>query len=85
LYDNAVKTEYRGFGIYGNKSVAPNVDAVEFGAAISKAMGQGDDAVKLRERALHIGELCRDAGGRRTAVDRMLEVAKLGKTLKQDL
>lgn len=75
LYDNANRAEYRGVGIYGNRSVAPDVDADEFAAALSRVVGNGPEAEGYRSRALEISALCRAAGGRRAAVDRILELA----------
>lgn len=75
LYDNANRAEYRGIGVYGNKSVAPAVDADEFAAALSRVVGPGPEAEGYRTRAVEISGLCRAAGGRRAAVDRILELA----------
>ena len=72
LYDNANRAEYWGIGIYGNKAVAPDIDAGEFAAAV---VGPGPEAEGYRTRALEISGLCRAAGGRRAAVDRVLELA----------
>lgn len=75
LYDNANRAEYRGIGIYGNKGVAPDIDADEFAAALSRVAGPGPEVENYRTRALEISGLCREAGGRRAAVDRILELA----------
>jgi len=75
LYDNANRAEYRGIGIYGNRSAAPDIDADEFAAALSRLVGPGSEAQGYKSRALEISGLCRAAGGRRAAVDRILELA----------
>lgn len=75
LYDNANRAEFRGIGIYGNKGVAPDIDADEFAAALSRVVGPGPEAEAYRTRALEISDLCKAAGGRRAAVDRILELA----------
>jgi hypothetical protein len=41
LYDMAARAEYRGIGIYGNKKVAPDIEAVEFGAAVARLVRPG--------------------------------------------
>jgi len=74
LYDNANRAEYRGIGIYGNRGVAPDIDAEEFAAALSRVVGDGPEAEGYRSRALEIRALCQVAGGRRAAVDRILEL-----------
>jgi len=73
LYDMAVRVEYRGIGIYGNKRVAPDIEAVEFGAAVAWVLGPGKESEGFRERARVVGEVCRKAGGKRAAVDKILE------------
>jgi hypothetical protein len=77
LYDNANRAEFRGIGIYGNKGVAPDIDADEFAAALCRVVGPGPEAEGYRARALEISDLCRTAGGRKAAVDRILELATL--------
>jgi UDP:flavonoid glycosyltransferase YjiC (YdhE family) len=74
LYDNANRAEYRGIGVYGNRSSAPDIDAEEFAAALSRTVGPGPEAEGYRSRALEISGLCRAAGGRKAAVDRILEL-----------
>jgi len=72
----AIRAEYRGIGIYGNKKVAPGIEAVEFGAAVARIVGPGKESEGFRERARAVGEVCRRAGGKRTAVDKILEMAE---------
>ncbi|KAJ7585021.1 hypothetical protein C8J56DRAFT_140957 [Mycena floridula] len=79
LYPNAVKIEYHGLGVYGNRNVAPDVEAVEFGKAVSRVVGGGKEALGFRESASRVSQLCREAGGRRTAVDHILKIIKKGK------
>lgn len=70
----AVRAEYRGIGIYGNKSVAPDIEAVEFGEAVKRLVLPGKESEGFRTRAQAIGELCKKAGGKRTAVDKLVEI-----------
>jgi len=74
LYDMAVRAEYRGIGIYGNRNVAPDIEAVEFGVAVRRLVGAGQESKGFRTRAKAVAEACRKAWGRRTAVDKLLEI-----------
>ena len=69
----ATRAEYRGIGVFGNKSVAPDFETFEFGAAVARLITPGKESEGFRARAQQIGELCRKAGGKRAAVDKMLE------------
>ena len=74
LYDIAVRAEYRGIGIYGNKNVAPGIETVEFGAAVARFVRPGGESEGFRTRSKAVAEACRKAGGRRTAVDKLIEI-----------
>ena len=74
LYDMAVRAEYRGIGIYGNRNVAPDIEAVEFGVAVARLVRPGGESEGFRTRAKVVAEACRKAGGRRTAVDKLIEI-----------
>jgi hypothetical protein len=81
LYDNAIKAEFRGFGIYGNKQAAPEIEAEEFGNALKRIIG-GNESFKFQESAKLVRDLCVRAGGKTAAADRVMEVAALGKHLR---
>ena len=68
-----------GVGLYGNKSSAPGVNATEFGQALSRVTDMHNEGLKMKERALWIAERCRRAGGRKAAVNFILQAAKKGK------
>ena len=70
----AVRAEYRGIGIYGNKSVAPDIEAEEFGTAVARLVRPGEESEGFRVRAKTVAEACRKAGGKRTAVDKLIEI-----------
>ena len=70
------RAEYRGIGIFGNKNVAPDFEAVELGSAIARLVKPGRESEGFRTRAQRIGELCRAAGGKRAAVDKILEIVR---------
>ena len=76
LYDMAARAEYRGIGIYGNKKVAPDIEAVEFGAAVARLVRPGKESEGFKTRAKAVGEACRKSGGKRAAVDKILEIIK---------
>ena len=78
LYDMAIRAEYRGIGIYGNRNVAPDIEAVEFGTAIWRLVRPGEELEGFRTRAKAVAEVCRKAGGKRTAVDKLLEIIEEG-------
>ena len=69
----ATRAEYRGIGIFGNKSAAPDIDTIEFGTAVARLVKPGKESEEFRARARQIGEQCRKAGGKRAAVDKILE------------
>ncbi|KAL0951774.1 hypothetical protein HGRIS_008445 [Hohenbuehelia grisea] len=80
LYENASRAEYRGLGIYGNKSCAPGVDAVEFGNALARIVNPGPEAERIKGNATRVAKLCKEAGGKKAAVDFILSTLDKGKT-----
>ena len=74
----AVRAEYAGIGIYGNRIVAPGIDATEFGAAISRLLSPTEEAANFVQNAKEIGELCRKAPGKKGVVGKILEIAENG-------
>ena len=70
----AVRAEYRGIGIYGNKNVAPDFEAVELGTAIARLVRPGKESEGFRTRAKAVADACRKAGGKRTAVDKLIGI-----------
>ena len=74
----AIRAEYVGIGIYGNRRVAPGIDATEFGAAISRLLSPGEESDKFFHRAKEIGKICRSAPGKKGAVAKILELVEGG-------
>jgi len=74
----AVRAEYVGIGICGNRSVAPDIDATEFGVAISRLLSPSEEAEKFAKKAKEIGELCRGAPGKKAAAAKILELVEDG-------
>jgi hypothetical protein len=72
----AIRAEYVGIGIYGNRTVAPGIDATEFGAAISRLLSPGEESDKFARRAKEIGEICRGAPGKKGAAAKILELVE---------
>ena len=70
----AARTEYIGIGIYGNRNVAPDIETVEFGTAIARLVLPGKESEGFRTRAKAVAEVCRKAGGKRSAVDKLIEI-----------
>lgn len=50
------------------------MDAAEFGRALTRAVGNGEEAVRLRARAKALAEDSREYTGRVLAVDKVLEL-----------
>jgi len=79
LYEIAARVEYLGIGIYGNQSVAPDIDAAEFGAAVSRLLSPSEEAERFSRKAKEIGEICRMAPGKKGAVAKILELVEGGR------
>ena len=74
-----VRTEYVGIGIYGNRSVAPDIDATEFGTTNSRLLSPSEEMEKFAKKAKEIGELCMGAPGKKGTADKILELVDDGK------
>lgn len=74
MYNMAARAEYRGIGIYGNRNVAPGIEAVEFGAAVARLVRPGKKSEGYRMRTKAAAEACRNAGGKRKAVDKLIDI-----------
>ena len=72
----ATRAEYVGIGIYGNRSVAPEIDATEFGDAISRLLSPSEEAERFSRKAKEIGEVCMRAPGKRGAAAKILELVE---------
>jgi len=66
-----------GIGIYGNRSVAPRVEADELSRALITIASPKNPAGKLlREGALELRAKMQKYGGRELAAEKILELAK---------
>jgi hypothetical protein len=72
----AVRAEYLGIGIYGNKKVAPEIEAGEFGEAVARLVWPGKESEEFRARAKVVAGACRKAGGKSAAVDKLVEIVE---------
>jgi len=72
-YGYATRVEWLGVGINGNRSVAPGVDAAEFGQALTRIVGTGNEALSFRAAANALAEDCRRYEGRVLACEKVLE------------
>ncbi|KAH8599576.1 hypothetical protein B0O99DRAFT_612371 [Bisporella sp. PMI_857] len=62
LYDNAVKIEYLGVGIWANKKAAPTWKAEELIPAFERVLGDSEEAENVRKKAKEIGEISQSRG-----------------------
>ncbi|TRM64379.1 glycosyltransferase family 1 protein [Schizophyllum amplum] len=75
-YQDAMRLEYCGLGVYGSRSAAPDVDATELAVAVSTVVS-GPKSVVYRRRAREVATRCRQGGGRVKAADLVLEQLEL--------
>ena len=74
LYDYAVRAEFLGIGVWGNREAAPCWKAEELGTAFLRVLGDGDEAVTIRKKAHELGRASQKEPGRVRAAR---EIAKL--------
>ena len=78
MHDTAARTDYRGIGIYGNKNVSLDIEAVEFGTAITRFVRPGKES---GVRANAVVEVCRKSGEDMAAADKPIDIIKEMKPL----
>ncbi|KAL0570196.1 hypothetical protein V5O48_011770 [Marasmius crinis-equi] len=77
-YDFASRVEYLGVGVYGSKTCAPNVASEEFGTALMRVVGSGEESEIFRAKARGLRDICKRRGsGREIGAKRVLELAGL--------
>jgi UDP:flavonoid glycosyltransferase YjiC (YdhE family) len=77
LYDYAVRVEYFGIGIWGNKRTAPNWTAEELGEALLKMVGDSEEAVEMRRKAKDLAVVSKRGGeGRIEAANQVAKLAR---------
>jgi UDP:flavonoid glycosyltransferase YjiC (YdhE family) len=77
LYENAVRAEFLGIGVWGNKKAAPNWAAEELGEAFLRVLGDGEEAVKIRKKAHDLGRVFQKDPGRVRAAREIAKLAQL--------
>ncbi|KAJ8068866.1 hypothetical protein OCU04_002550 [Sclerotinia nivalis] len=80
LYDFAVRVEYLGVGVWGSRSAAPYWKAEELSSAFLKLVGDSDEAVSMRKRALELSRPYKEKPGRITAAHELAKLARLAST-----
>jgi hypothetical protein len=78
LYDYAVRVEYLGIGVWGNKLTAPNWTSEGLSSAFGRVLGSGDEAVTVRKQAKDLKKAVQVKGvGRINAAREMAKLARL--------
>lgn len=78
LYDYAVRVEYLGIGVWGNKLTAPNWTSEGLSSAFQRVLGTSDEAIRVREKAKNLGKVAQAKGvGRINAAREMAKLARL--------
>ena len=70
----ANRVEWLGIGVYGSRSAAPSVESQELSQALLKVLGDGVEAVQLKQRAKELAEISGKVGGRKKAFDKIIEI-----------
>ena len=78
LYDFAVRAEFLGIGVWGNEKSAPNWAAEELGDAFLRVLGDGQEAVAIRQKAQELGRTLQKAPGRVRAAREISRLARSG-------
>ncbi|KAH8801461.1 glycosyltransferase family 1 protein [Xylogone sp. PMI_703] len=81
LYDFAVRAEYLGIGVWGNRGSAPLWTAGELVNAFERVLGESEEAKKIKENSKRIGDELRmkeeqGLGGRRMAANVVAGLAR---------
>ncbi|KAB8296392.1 hypothetical protein EYC80_009142 [Monilinia laxa] len=77
LYDFAIRVEYLGVGVWGSRNAAPNWTAAELSTALLKVVGDSDEAISMRKRALEISKPYQETPGRIVAAHELSKWARL--------
>jgi hypothetical protein len=75
LFDFAVRVEWLGIGLRGNRTSAPRVEGEELGRVLLRVVGEGKEAQSARRRAKALGDHFRgEPEGREVACERILHL-----------
>lgn len=72
--DTANRVEWLGIGVYGSRSAAPSIEVGELFRSIMRVLGEGEQAVEVRQRARELATICNRYGGRKTVCDKIVEI-----------
>lgn len=79
-YDYATRADYLGVGVGGNEKAAPYWTSEELDVAFSKVLGNGTEAVSIREKAVSIRGKISESGAREIyCCERDRKVDKVGR------
>jgi hypothetical protein len=79
LYDFAVRAEYLGIGVWGNKKAAPYWTAEELLASFLRVLDGGEEAISISEKAKELGRSAQKEPGRIRAANELAKLARSGK------
>lgn len=68
--------EYLGIGVYGSRKASPRVERAELSAALTRVMGSGEEAARMRAKARELGEIANKTGGRVKAAEEIENLLK---------
>ncbi|KAG9716470.1 hypothetical protein KCU73_g15634, partial [Aureobasidium melanogenum] len=72
-YDFAIRVEYLGIGIWGNRAAAPYAEGSELSKALVKVV-DGDNSAAMSAKAKQIAAPFQHRPGRRVAYERVVEI-----------
>jgi UDP:flavonoid glycosyltransferase YjiC (YdhE family) len=72
--DCANRVEWLGVGVYGSRSATPSVEAGELFRSIMRVLGEGEQALGIKQRARELAIICNRYGGRRRACDKIIAI-----------
>lgn len=72
-YDFAIRVEYLGIGVWGNRLAAPSSEGLELGKALVQVV-DGDDSAAMLAKAKQIAVPFQKKPGRRVAYEKILEI-----------
>ncbi|KAI4847252.1 UDP-glucoronosyl and UDP-glucosyl transferase family protein [Aureobasidium sp. EXF-8845] len=72
-YDFAIRVEYLGIGVWGNRVAAPHAEGLELGQALVKVV-DGDNSAAILEKARQIAVPFQNGPGRHVAYEKVVDV-----------
>jgi hypothetical protein len=79
VYDYANRAEWLGIGVWPNPHSAPHWTADELGSAFWRVLGDGEEALSIRKKAVELGNLFKDNPGRVIAAGEITKLARAGR------